>query len=81
MLRHEEMLLRQEFELKRFQLLASRLLALSGARTMVIALSDDGSPEIFCSSGWLHTAYNYVGDLLCDSPEDVSPLSDLVNRI
>lgn len=80
MARHDEFNLRCDFELNRLSLLAGRLLSLSGARTMVIFLGHDGSPEIFCSSGCLNSAFDFVGDALVDCPDDDRPLSEILQR-
>lgn len=77
--RYDEMNLRQKFEVDRLSLLAGRLLSLSGARTMVIALGSDGSPEIWCSSGWLSSAFDFVGDAIVNADDgEERLLADLV---
>lgn len=80
MARYDEVNLRQKFEVDRLSLLAGRLLSISGARIMVISLNDDGSPNIWCSSGWLFPAFDFVGDALINSDQgEEKLLADLVH--
>lgn len=77
--RYDELELRQKFEVDRLSLLAGRLLALSGARVMVLALSNDDTPLVFCSSGRLVSVSDFVGDALVSSKDgDEKLLADLV---
>lgn len=76
--KHAEFELRERFEIDRVKLLASRLLSLSGARFMVISLDDKEQVSISCSTGWLSSLSDYVGDALCESDDLESPLRDIV---
>ncbi len=76
--KNSEMELRERFEVERIELLASRLLSLSGARCMLLSLDDNERVFVQCSTGWLHSLSDYVGDALCNSDDLEKPLCDIV---
>lgn len=78
MSKYDEFELRERFEIDRIQLLASRLLALSGAHCMILSLSDSGDVEVTCSTGWVYSLSDFVGDALASADNLDLPLSSLV---
>lgn len=73
----EEENLRCRFECERLEMLASRLLRLSGARSLLIMDKDPGV-DILCSTGRLEALSGYVGDALASSDDLDLPLKDIV---
>lgn len=81
MSRFDEMRLREQFENDRLKLLASRLLRLSGCRSMVIAYDDNDDVDIWCSTGHLVPSDDFIGDALVDDDaSDEKPLHELTGR-
>lgn len=79
--RHDELKLRESFEVERMELLAARLLRLSGSRSMVIALDNNDDVQVWCSTGRLLASGEFVDGILSNYEDgEEKPLQELVGR-
>lgn len=79
--RHDELKLREKFEGERLELLAGRLLRLTGCCSMVLALDNNDDVDIWCSTGRLLPSGSFIDDALGNSEDgEEKPLCEIVSR-
>lgn len=71
MLHSSEVSLREQYENDRVQLLAKRILQVSGVRTMVITMDNDDDVSVWLSGGCLLASDVFIGDRLCAEIDSV----------